>query len=73
MPEINEELVKELYAQKDKVRGGAKEYKPTERQKQILLDLWGRCDHRRVAKALGVSVSVALRWYRELKQDNQQN
>jgi len=66
MPEINEELVKELYAQKDKVKGGAKEFKPTERQKQILLDLWNKCDHRKVAKALGVSTNVALRWYIEL-------
>ena len=66
MPNIDEELVKELYAQKNKAKGGAKELKPTERQKQILMDLWNKCDHRKVAKALGVSTNVALRWYREL-------
>jgi len=30
------------------------------------MDLWNKCDHRKVAKALGVSTNVALRWYREL-------
>ena len=67
MPNIDEDFVTKLYAQKDRPRGGQRKLLPTERQKKILLDLWNRCDHRDVARAIGVSTSTALSWWRELQ------
>ena len=67
--DIDEDLLAKLYAATEKIGGGTKKIYPTERQAKILRDLWGKKTARQVdiAKAIGVSVNVARRWFEELQ------
>lgn len=69
--DIDEDLLAKLYAATEKIGGGTKKIYPTERQAKILRDLWGKKTVRQVdiAKAIGVSVNVARRWFEEMEAD----
>lgn len=69
MGEIDEAFVERLYAQKERYRSGAQRKYPTERQKKIILDLWGKCRQLDIARAIGVSKGLARRWHKELTED----
>ena len=66
--DIDEDLLAKLYAATEKIGVGTKKIYPTERQAKILRDLWGKKTVRQVdiAKAIGVSVNVARRWFEEM-------
>lgn len=65
---VNEDLIAKLYAETSIKHQGTEPMQPTERQKQVLLDLWprGTCTKAQIAEALGVSEGVCRRWYKEL-------
>ena len=69
--DIDEDLLAKLYAATEKIGGGTKKIYPTERQAKVLRDLWGKKTVRQVdiAKAIGVSVNVARRWFEEMEAD----
>lgn len=61
---MDPELLAQLYAEKP-VHIGGHQLEPTPEQLQHLAALWPVRRKEAVAKAIGVSVNVARRWYRD--------
>ena len=64
---MNPDLIKQLYAEKP-VHIGGHQLEPTPEQLKHLAALWPVRRKESVAKALGVSLNVARRWYRDYVQ-----